>query len=214
MLVLHRSGDDPGRWRGQERLDKMSAGLAQRRREIGTLRFDRSAPEIANFADRFGRAHIADRLFAGQLLLHHSLEERIAKGIGPCPALPRSPKPAHPVPDVEEKSLALLFAVVADVDLGFGLLAHHRSQRLAAQPLELGGVDRFPPRPAHIKACKFGWTRQAAGMGRQDAVFAAAHCHSFRLASWVSLSVARKRCAANAAIENKTACDAAVFFVG
>src|SRR5215469_8595980 len=53
--------------------------------------------------------------------------------------------------------------------------------------------------------------RQAAGVRRQDAVFAAAHCHSFRPKSgWFSEFTAKGR-AANLAIEDKIACREAVF---
>src|SRR5256714_845056 len=114
---------------------------------------------------------------------------------------------------MEEKPLALLLAVVADVDPRLGLLLQDRAQRLLAQSFELGGIDRFSPRSAHIETCKLRRAGQAAGMGRQDAVFAAAHCHSFWLNSWVFLSVARKGRAANAAIENRITCHVAVFFI-
>ena len=90
------------------------------------------------------------------------------------------------MPDVEEKSLALLLAVVADVDLCLGLLAQDRAQRLLAKSFDLGGVDRFSFRPAHIETGQLERARQAPGMGRQDAVFAAAHCHSFWLNSGFS----------------------------
>jgi hypothetical protein len=80
---------------------------------------------------------------------------------------------------MEEEPLALLLPVVADADPRLGLLAQDRAQRLLAQAFELGGVDRFSPCAAHIETRKLRRARQAAGMGRQDAVFAAAHCHSF-----------------------------------
>src|SRR5271155_629449 len=214
MLVLHRAGDDPWGWRGHERLDEMRPGVARRGPEVGTFGFDRLCTQIADFADRLWRPHVADRLLGGELLLHHPLECRIAQRVGARPALPRAAKAAHAVLNVEEETLALLLAVVADVDPRLGLLAQDRAQRLLADPFDLGGVDRFSFRSAHIEAGQLGWARQAAGMCCQDAVFAAAHCHSFWLNSWVFLSVARKQGAANAAIENKIACRVAVFFVG
>ena len=116
--------------------------------------------------------------------------------------------------DVEEEPLPLLLAVITDVDPGLGLLAQDRAQRRLTQSFELGWVDRFSSRSAHIEPGQLRRAWQAAGMGRQDAVFAAAHCHSFWLNSWVFLSVARKRGAANEVIENKIACRVAVFFVG
>ena len=151
--------------------------------EICAFGVDRGGPEIADFTYRLWRPHIADGFPGGELLLHHSLEDRIAQRIGPRPALPGSAKPAHAVPDVEEKPLALLLAVVADVDPCLGLLAQDRAQRLLAKSSELGGVDQFSSRPAHIETGKLRRARQAPGMGRQNAVFAAAHCHSFWLNS-------------------------------
>ena len=62
MLVLHCSGDDPGRGRRQKRLDKMRAGIGECRAEIGDFGLDRLAAEIAHRADRLRRPHIADRL--------------------------------------------------------------------------------------------------------------------------------------------------------
>src|SRR5439155_7584125 len=137
ILILHRSGDDPGRGRGQKRLGEMGAGLVECGLEIGAFGLDRGSPERTDLADRFGRPHVADRLPSCKLLLHHLLEYRVAHGVGAGPALPRAAKAAHPVADMKEEALALLLAVVADIGAGFGLLAHDPAQRRPAQSLEL-----------------------------------------------------------------------------
>src|SRR6185437_4959937 len=101
----------------------------------------RAGSEITDIADRLGRPHVADRLAGGELLLHDPLEHRVAQRVGAGPALPRAAKAAHPVADVEEEPLALLLAVVAEVDPGLGLLAHHPAQRVMAEPFELRRID-------------------------------------------------------------------------
>src|ERR1700730_7862872 len=180
IFVLHRSGDDPGRGCGQERFDKMRAGLVECRLEIGAFGLDRGRPERADLADRFGRPHVADRLSDGQLLLHRLLEYRVTQGIGAGPALPRTAKATHPVADVKKEALALLLAIVADVGARIDLLRDDSPQRRLAQSFELARIDGFAPRPAHKEPGELRRARQAAGMGRQDPVFAAAHRHSYR----------------------------------
>jgi hypothetical protein len=54
--------------------------------------------------------------------------------------------------DVEKKPLALLLAIVADIDPRFGLLTDDPAQRLPPQPVEFCRIHRFAPRPAHIEA--------------------------------------------------------------
>ena len=129
MLVLHRPGDDAGRGCRQERLGELRAGIVERRAEIGALGFDSTAAEIAHGANRLGRPHVADRLAAGKLRLHDRLEDRVAQRVGAGAPLPRPAKPAHPVADVQKEALALLLAIVGDVDPGLGLPAHDRAQR-------------------------------------------------------------------------------------
>src|SRR5437868_4222562 len=104
----------------------MGPGVAKRGPEVGTFGFDRLRTQIADFADRLWRPHVADRLLGGELLLHHLLECRIAQRVGARPALPRAAKTAHPMLDMEEEAFPLLLAVVGDVDLCLGLLAQDR----------------------------------------------------------------------------------------
>src|SRR5580704_8028984 len=170
MLVLHRAGNDPWRWRGHERLDEMGPGVAERGPEVGTFGFDRRCTEIADFADRLGRPHVADRLLGGELLLHHLLECRIAQRVGARAALPRATKAGHAVLDVEEKAFPLLLAVVGDIDPCLSLLAQDRAQRRLAKSFDLGGVDRFSFRSTYIEAGELRRAGQAAGMCRQAAV--------------------------------------------
>src|SRR5262249_6408470 len=122
--------------------------------------------------------------------------------VGAGPALPGAAKAAHPVADVKKEPLALLFAVVADVGAGVGLLAHDPAQRRLAEPLELGRIDGFAPRPAYKEPGQLGRARQAAGMGRQDPVFAAAHRHSFRASGCPFRSLPRNPGSASLTIPN------------
>ncbi len=180
MLVLHRAGDDAGRGCGQERLGEMRPGLIECRAEIGAFGLDPAAAEIAHRVDRLGRPHIADRLAGGELFFHDPFEDRIAQRVGAGAALPRPAKPAHAVADVQEKTLALLFAVVADVDARRGLLADNPAQCLLSQPVELCRIDQFAARPGYMEPGQLRRSRQAAGVGRQNPFIAAAHRRSFR----------------------------------
>ena len=178
MLVFHRPGDDAGRGCGHERLDEPGPGVGERGAEIGDLGLDRVAAEIAHRADRLWRAHVADRRARGELLLHDPPKHRVAQRVGAGAALPRPAKTAHPVADVQEKALALLLAVVADIDARFGLFLDDPAQRRFSQAIEFGGVDRFAARAANVQPGQLRWARQAAGVGRQDPLFAAAHGRS------------------------------------
>jgi hypothetical protein len=65
------------------------------------------------------------------------LKKGIAFDIAARPALPAVVETAHPMPDVEKKCLALLLAVVADIDTGFDLLVDDPVQCRLANPVEL-----------------------------------------------------------------------------
>src|SRR5205807_9608682 len=91
------------------------------------------------------------------------------------PALPAAAKAAHAVADIEEERLALLLAVVADVDAGLDLLVDDPAQGFLAEPVKLGRVDLAAARPPDIEPGQLGRARQAAGMGRQDALVAPSH---------------------------------------
>src|SRR5262249_915595 len=79
---------------------------------------------------------------------------------------------AHPMPDVEKKRLALLFAVVADIDTGFDLLVDDPSQCRLANPAELSPIDRLAAGAAPGEPGACGWPRQSARMGGQDPLVA------------------------------------------
>ena len=77
--------------------------------------------------------------------------------------------------DVEEERLALLLAVVADVDPGGELLADHVGQGGLAQRVELGGVYCFAAAALHVELGQRRGARQAAGVGGQDPSVAFQH---------------------------------------
>ena len=82
----------------------------------------------------------------------------------------RAAEAAHALADIEEERLALLLAVVADIDAGGDLLAHHVARRRLAQRVELRFVDRLARARGAHKRGQSRRTRQAAGMRGQDAV--------------------------------------------
>ena len=67
-------------------------------------------------------------------------KKRIAFDIAARPAVAETD---HPMPDVEKKRLALLLAVVADIDTGFDLLVDDPAQCRLANPVELGPTPWF-----------------------------------------------------------------------
>src|SRR5580704_18168553 len=147
----------------------------ERGAEIGDLRLQLGIIDVAHLADRLGRLVIADRLARRQRLGHLFFQQRVALDIAARPALPAAAEAAHPVADVEEEGLALLLAVVADVDAGLDLLVDDLAQGLLAEPVEFGRVDLAATSPPDIEPGQFRWARQAAGMGRQDPVLAPPH---------------------------------------
>jgi hypothetical protein len=175
VLVLDRGGDDARRGRGQERLDETAVRGIERRLEVVAFGVDCGRIEVAHRADRLGRVHVADRGPARELLLHHALEDRVAGGVAARPPLPGAPEAAHPMLHVQEKALALLLAVVADVDPGGDLLGHDPAQRLPACFCKLSRVDRLALRAAHVQPDQLGRPRQTAGVGGQNPLLAPPH---------------------------------------
>ena len=60
------------------------------------------------------------------------LEDRVALDVGALAPLPGAAEPAQPVADVEHEGVALLLAIVGDIDAGLDLLGTTR--RRAALP--------------------------------------------------------------------------------
>ena len=83
------------------------------------------------------------------------------------------PKPLMRRWTYKEERLALLLAVVADVDAGLALLRHHPAQRGAAGVFDLRRIDRRAAGALGIEMRQRRRTRQAAGVGGQDAILAA-----------------------------------------
>ena len=173
--ILHRRRDDAGRGRGHEGLEKTAFRLIERGAEIGTLGADRARIEIAHLAHRHRRLEVADRGTPFLLLLHPSHELGVAHDIAPRVPLPASAEAAHPALQVKKKPLALLLAIVADVDPRGDLLRHHPRQRRAACRLDLGGIDRLAGGAPHVQPHQLRRPRQAARMGGQDPLRAPPH---------------------------------------
>jgi hypothetical protein len=89
------------------------------------------------------------------------------------PARPCAAEAAHAVADIQEKRLTLLLAVVAYVETGRDLLAHRVQGRVPSHALQRGCIHVFACCPAHVQRGERGRSREAAGMGCQDAVLAA-----------------------------------------
>ena len=122
--------------------------------------------QAADVVDRF----LLQRRFVG--LLH---EDRVALDVGALAPLPRAAEPGQPVADVEQERVALLLAIVADVDAGLGLLRHDGGERRLAGRVQRGRIDRLAARAARIQPGQLDRPRQAAGMGGQDPLLASTH---------------------------------------
>ena len=121
IFVFHRADDDAGRRRGQKRLDKRIGFPIESDPEIATLRLHRIGIEIFDLPDRLRWVHVRYRLAARQHLAHLRLQQRITLDIAARPPRPTRTEPAHPALDVEKERLALLLAVIADIDARGGL---------------------------------------------------------------------------------------------
>src|SRR4029077_17897676 len=99
-----------------ERLDKGVRLSVERRAEIADLRLQFGIIDIAHLADRLGRLVIADRLARRPHFRHLFFQQLVALAIAARPALPAAAETAHAVADIEEERLALLLAIIANVD--------------------------------------------------------------------------------------------------
>src|SRR4051794_38524260 len=137
IFVLHRSGDDPGRRLGHERLDEAVWLRFEGGAKIGDLGIQFCVVDVTHLANRLGWLVIAHSLSRGEHLRHLLLQQRITFDVAPRPALPAVAETAHPMPDVEKKRLALLLTIVANIDTGLDLLIDDPSQCRLANLVEL-----------------------------------------------------------------------------
>src|SRR6185437_10358829 len=175
MLVQHRGGDDARRGRGEERLDETAAAGVERVAEIAALGLDQRRIEIAHLAHRLGWREIAHRLAGRELALHRRLEQRIALDIAARRALPGAAEAAEAMAQIEEEALALLLAIVADIDAAGDLLRNDGAERRFPRSGELGLIDALAARAPRIEPGERRRARQAAGMRRQDPLGACPH---------------------------------------
>ena len=115
----------------------------------------------------------------------HAPELGIAVDVAARRPLPAAAKAREAPLEIEKEGIALLLAVVADVDPGFALLRHDAAHRVAAGAVDLGHVHRLAARAQRVKPRQLARPRQAAGMGGQDSVGAA--LHSFFLCRFLLL---------------------------
>jgi len=114
--------------------------------EIGDFGLQLGIVDIAHLADGFRRLVIADRLATRQHLGHLLFQQRIALDIAARPALPAAAEAAHAVADVEEERLALLLAIVADVDAGLDLLVDDLAAMPSLPSRSISAGSTSPPR--------------------------------------------------------------------
>ena len=111
-------------------------------------------------------ARLDDLLHVLLLARHGCLVVGIAFDIGARHPRPGAAEPAHARAHIEEERLALLFAVVADVDAGFALLAHDvlparraRLRQARHRPVRRGPSRyRAAPAPPAAAGCRCAWS--------------------------------------------------------
>src|SRR5262249_40002298 len=102
-------------------------------------------------------------------------EAWIAQQIAHHGAIALAAEPAQAVAHVGEEALARLLAVVDDVDPRGALALHHLPGRRVDQAGELTGIHRRPPALAYERPRQRRRSREAAGVGGEDAFVAPSH---------------------------------------
>jgi hypothetical protein len=144
--------------------------------EVAALVFDGLAVVIAHLTDRLGQPdQIGNADTASVLLGEHLLELRICIHIGAGRALPAAAETRKPLAQVEKERLALLLAIVADVDADLALLRHHAAHRVPPKPRDLGWIDLVTASALRVEPRQLLRSRQAAGVSGENAVGAALH---------------------------------------
>ena len=173
VLVTQPVLDRAGRHRRQERLGCRDAG--QGRLEVGDVRQQGAAADV-------GERSRADGLAAGEVSTAREVLGELG-GVATVDlrehalARPQHPllDPAQPLARIGGEVALGLLAVVDDVEPGGGLLPHHAGHRVTNLRRQRGGVERRALilggqyDPQGVRA------RQAAGMGRQDALATTFH---------------------------------------
>src|SRR6266849_5138964 len=135
--------------------------------------------EIFYLADRLGQATERRNLRAGRMLLRpHALEFGVAIDVGAGRPLPAAAQSGQPIFQIEKERIALLLAIIADVDAGLALFVHDPTYGSAAGASDLGLVRGRARGAQGVKARQFPRPRQAAGMGGENSRCAALHSFS------------------------------------
>src|SRR6478672_128223 len=176
MLVLDRGGDNTGRRRVHERFDKDIRMILEDVCEVAALRLDGSRIDIAHLADRHRQTFVGRHARLARRLLYPALLEfGIAVDVGARRPLPGPTQPGQALFEIKEKGIALLLAIVADVDAGLGLPRYDRAQRGQAGCGNFIRGDAFSARAPNEKAGQILRSRQASRMRRQNSFRSAPH---------------------------------------
>src|SRR6185312_16595982 len=94
--------------------------------ELAAFGLHQGGVQVAHLADcLWHTVTIADRAAGAVRRRHPGPETGVAHDVGHRLAVPVAAKAAHAVAHIQKESLPLLLAVVANVDPGRDLLAHH-----------------------------------------------------------------------------------------
>jgi hypothetical protein len=102
-------------------------------------------------------------------------EARISRHVLGRRSLAVTPKPAHAIADVGEKTLARLLAIVADIDAALQLALDGAPRRLSYNCLKGRCIYLLVAIDAQLQVHEGLGTRQAPGVGGQDPRLASLH---------------------------------------
>ena len=169
VLVFHGGGDDPRRRRGHERIDRRPAPRLQHTRQPPALALDAAGIDVGDLGHclrRRQQTHIRGRRGAHQ----RGLEARIQRDVTHRLALRAPAETGHVMLNVGKKALAAHFAIVHQVEARRDLRIDNRVGRGLDLLFERLAVDRLAPEARAVQGRQGPWPRQAAGVGRENAL--------------------------------------------
>jgi hypothetical protein len=171
--VHHGGGDDAGRRRGGEGFDKRRPGRRNARLETGDLVLDVLGVEITHLGHRLWG--VGELPSPGEAAQEHLDQLRHLLEVLADLALGFAGKTRHARRDVGLEADALLLAVVADVDPSRRLGRNRFAHGAVHLPRHRGRINRLPGLAADQQVGQHIVARQAADVGRQDAVAVVKH---------------------------------------
>src|SRR5262249_52517269 len=159
VLILDRRRNNARRWGIHERLDKDIGSEREYVIEVAAFGFDGRGILVTDIADRHGQTLIGRyACLARRLLQPTFLEHRIAINVSTRRPLPGPTETGQSLFQIEEKRIALLLAVVSNVDASFRLFRHDGANSVKTSGSDFLGVDTLPESAPHEQASQVLWS--------------------------------------------------------